>query len=188
LTLTPKNRLTDEELVRQLLATGNALYFEQLYNRYFSKVYYQTLSYLKESEEARDLTQDIFVKLYDRLAKFQGKSSFSTWLFSFARNSVIDYLRKKGKLKEESLDEAQVESIPEVEDNELLQLRADRLAHVLEEIPPDDKAVLIMMYANEWKMDEIAEVMGLSLSAVKMRLKRAKAKVLLLYQQKYTEA
>lgn len=176
---------TDEQLVQLLIETGNTVYFERLYNRYFQKVYYQSLSYVKDEEEARDVSQDIFVKLYDRLSKFQGTSSFSTWLFSFARNFILDYLRKKGRLKEEHINASRLEVVEEVGDDELLSLRSDRLAHVLDQIHPDDKAILIMMYAHEWKMEEIAEYMSMGLSAIKMRIKRAKAKVIQLHQDTY---
>ena len=178
-------KIKDEELIRMILETGNSQYFEVIYQRYFSKVYYQILSYVKNEEEAQDVTQDVFIKLYGRLAKFHGKSSFSTWVYSFARNAVLDYLRQKGKLKEESGDESMMEAIPEVDDDELLRMRSDRLAYVLDQMHPDDKAILIMMYAHEWQMDEIAEKMDLSLSAVKMRIKRAKHKVVSLYDATY---
>lgn len=181
------NTHTDEILVEHLLSTGNPIYFEQLYQRYFQKVFYQTLSYLKDQEEAQDVTQDIFVKLYDRLGKFKGKSRFSTWLFAFARNAVLDYLRTKGRLKEDHVEESKLENVPEVEDEELFQIRSDHLALVLDQIPHDDKAILIMKYAHDWQIEEIAEQMGMGSSAIKMRLKRAKAKVLQLYQQTYRE-
>ena len=177
--------MSDEALVKKLVETGNSSYFSILYDRYFKKVYYQVISYVKDEEEAQDVSQDIFVKLYDRLSKFQGKSSFSTWIFSFSRNAVLDHLRNKGKLQESKIDESALENIPEVEDDELLALRSDRLAHILDQIHPDDKAILIMMYAHEWKMDEIAEHMGMGLSAIKMRIKRAKAKVLALHTSIY---
>lgn len=175
------HKLTDEELVRLQLETGNSTYFEQLYKRYFQKVYYQVKSYMKEPEATQDLTQDIFVKLHDRLGKFQEKSTFSTWIFSFVRNAVLDHLRKEKKLIETDLDEARYVEADDIGDNEFLKMRADRLALILEKIPSDDKAILIMMYAHGWQMDEISEVMNISVSAVKMRLKRAKVKVKDLY-------
>ena len=178
-------KIKDEELVELILKTGNSQYFEIIYNRYFSKVYYQILSYVKDNEEARDVSQDVFVKLYDNLSKFRAKSTFSTWLYSFARNAVLDHLRRKGKLKEDPADEEKLESIPEPGDDELLRIKADRLAYILDQIHPDDKALLIMKYAHEWQMDEIAEKMDLSLSAVKMRISRAKQKVLSMYEKTY---
>ncbi|MEO0468846.1 MAG: sigma-70 family RNA polymerase sigma factor [Bacteroidota bacterium] len=180
-----KNHYSDEELVQLILDTGKSHYFEQIYSRFYKKVFYQVLPYVKDDEVAQDLTQDIFVKLFDRLAKFTGKSSFSTWLFSFSRNACLDYLRRQGKLKETRADESTLEAIPEVGDDELLQIRSDRLAGIMDQVSQDEKAILIMMYAYEWKMDEIAEKMGISLSAVKMRIKRAKAKVKDLYEEKY---
>lgn len=173
-------------MVRLQLETGNSMYFEELYSRYFKKVYFQVKSYLKEPEASQDLTQDIFIKLFDRLGKFQGKSTFSTWIFSFGRNAILDHLRREKKWIETDLDEARYMEAPEIADNEFLKLRADRLAHILDKIPSDDKAILIMMYAHGWKMDEIGEVMNISVSAVKMRLRRAKTKVKGLYEATFT--
>ena len=180
-------KIKDEKLIELILETGNSQYFEIIYNRYFSKVYYQILSYVKDREEAQDVSQDVFVKLYDNLSKFRAKSTFSTWLFSFTRNAVLDHLRRIGKLKEDPADEEKLESIPEPGDDELLRIRADRLAYILDQIHPDEKAILIMMYAHEWQMDEIAEKMDISLSAVKMRISRAKQKVISLYETTYEE-
>jgi RNA polymerase sigma-70 factor (ECF subfamily) len=183
----PYKKLSDEELVKRQIETGNSIYFEQLYKRYFNKVYFQVKSYLKDAEASQDLTQDIFVKLHSRLAKFQQNSTFSTWLFSFARNAITDHLRKENKIRETDLEEARLMTDEEVDDKELLQIKSERLGKILERIPPDDKAVLIMMYAHGWQMDEISEVMNLSMSATKMRLKRAKLKVLALYEKMYGE-
>ncbi|MFK7920448.1 MAG: RNA polymerase sigma factor [Bacteroidia bacterium] len=183
--MTKRRSISDEELVRLLLETGNTIHFEKIYQRYFNKVYYQVLSYLKDAEESQDLAQDIFVKLFDRISKFQGKSTFSTWLFSLTRNACLDYLRKQGRVKEQALDDKQAEEIAEIEDSELLSIKSERLAVILEQIHPDEKSLLIMMYAYEWQMDEIAAHLGIKLGAIKMRLKRTKAKVKQLYDEQY---
>lgn len=175
------HKLSDQELIDHILQTGDSRYFAALYDRYFQKVYYQVIAYVKNSKEAEDLSHDIFVKLYDKLSLFKGRSSFSTWLFSLTRNAALDYLRRKGNLREQNIDESHLEHISEVDDRELLQIRSDRLAVVINALPPDDKAILIMKYAHEWQIDEIAEVMGLGESAVKMRIKRAKFKARKIY-------
>ncbi len=179
--------LSDLELIEQILQKGDSRCFAILYKRYFRKVYYQVISYVKDPEEAEDLSHDIFVKLFDKLSRFQGRSSFSTWLFSFSRNAALDYLRQRGNLKEQAIDESQLAQIPEVEDDELLQIRSDRLAVILDLLTADEKAILIMKYAHEWQIDEIAEAMGLGESAVKMRIKRAKHRAKVLYLEKFSK-
>ncbi|MEL7063196.1 MAG: sigma factor, partial [Bacteroidota bacterium] len=62
--------------MKAIVQTGNTLYFDIIYQRYAQKVYYQIISYLKDPEEAQDLMHDIFVKLYEKLGRFEGKSSF----------------------------------------------------------------------------------------------------------------
>ncbi|RMG27514.1 MAG: RNA polymerase sigma factor [Bacteroidetes bacterium] len=178
-------KTSDEALLKEILTHHSEEAFRELHRRYFSKVYYQCLSYVKDQAIAEDLSQEAFIKLYDRLSRFHGKSSFSTWLYSLVRNVCLDYLRKAGKSATQSMDDYQLPDMPEVEDDELLAIKVEELAVILEQIPPDDKAILIMKYAHDWQIDEIAEHLGASESAIKMRLKRAKQKVKLLYEKQF---
>lgn len=177
--------LPDEEVIARYLDSGNSAFFQQLYDRYFSKVYYQCLGYIHDEAIAEDLTQDIFLKLHGRLAQFQGKSRFSTWLFSIARNKCLDHLRKYGNQLGEEAFTTQAEEIEEVDDRALFQIRVDQLNLILNALPIADKELLMMKYAHDWQIDEIAETTGLTEGAIKMRLKRAKFKVIEAYKQQF---
>ena len=182
---TGQDEISDEELVDQIVDQGRSHLFQYLYLRYEKKVYYQVVSYLKDQDEAKDLTQEIFIKVFDKLSQFQKKSSFSTWLYSGSRFSILDFLRIQQRVKEDSLENHPVESWPEIDQSELFQIKGEQMMQILEDIHPEEKSLLIMMYAYEWKMDDISEFMGISLSAVKMRLKRTKKKVVDLFEERF---
>ena len=118
-----------------------------LYNRYSGKVFSKCISLLKDEQLADDATQDIFLKIYLNLAKFSGKSKFSTWVYSITYNYCIDYIRRKKK--ERNIFSEDIENVGEplvdVPDHELLEMEVKRLKKVMNVIPPGDRAVLLML-------------------------------------------
>lgn len=144
---------------------------------------------LKNEELAQDAMQDIFIKIYMNLAKFSGKSKFSTWVYSITYNYCIDFLRRKKKEKNIFSDEIENvgEPIEEVPDKELLEMQVSRLKRVLNDIPVGDKAVLLMKYQDEMSIREIAGMLDKSESAIKMKIKRAKHKALKQYKELYND-
>lgn len=163
--------------------------FGILYDRYAEKVYHKCISFVKDVDLAQDLAHDVFLKTFLNLAKFEGKSKFSTWLYSLTYNFCIDYLRKNNKTIVNS-DEVLV-NIPDDDDEknerELLSIASERLQDVLELIPADDKMILLMKYQDDLSVKEIQGALELSESAVKMRVKRAKAKAVEVYKLKYKD-
>ena len=179
---------TDVELIHLYLKTRRTDYFSILYSRYSNKVFSKCISMLKDEALAHDATQDIFIKLYLNLAKFSGKSKFSTWVYSITYNYCIDFIRKKKKEKNIFSDEMEnaPDIIEDVDDNELLEMEIGRLKKVLKEIPSGDRAILLMKYQDEMSIKEIASVLDKSESAIKMKIKRAKHKTQLVYKEIFT--
>ena len=179
---------TDVELINLYLSTRNSGYFQVLYKRYSGKVYGKCVSLLKEESLAQDAAQEIFTKIFLNLSKFSERSKFSTWIYSITYNYCIDYLRRRKK--EKKLFTAEMENAPdmaeEVPDTELLEMEVGRLKVVLEKIPEGDKAILMMKYQEEMSIKEIAEILGKTESAVKMKIKRAKHKAQAVYSEIYT--
>lgn len=179
------NKLTDEEVISLYLKSRSSSYFTMLYSRYSGKVFSKCISLLKVEQLADDATQDIFLKIYLNLAKFSGKSKFSTWVYSITYNYCIDYIRKKKK--EKNIFSEDIENVGEplsdVPDFELLEIEVERLKKVMDVIPPGDKAVLLMKYQDDMSIRDIAEVLSKSESAIKMKLKRAKHKAQISYKE-----
>lgn len=180
-----KKQLTDEEVIDRYLATQSSVYFSMLYDRYITKVYSKAISLLKDEAKAQDAAQEIFIKIFTHLAKFNKKSKFSTWVYSITYNFCIDVIRKSKKQSKLFSDEEAEgqEVIEEIDDKVLLEMELERLKTVLDLLNVDDKAVLIMKYKEGLSIKEISEVFDKTESAIKMKIKRAKHKC----QQKYLE-
>lgn len=181
--------MADEQVIELYLKTQAGSYFDILYRRYSGKVFSKCISLLKNEGLAQDATQDIFMKIFLNLAKFSGKSKFSTWVYSITYNYCIDFLRRKKKEKNIFSDEIEnaAEPIVDVPDKELLEMEVSRLKIVLDRIPTGDKAVLLMKYQDELSIKEIASALDKSESAIKMKIKRAKHKAHKNYKELFSD-
>ncbi|EHQ42754.1 MULTISPECIES: RNA polymerase sigma factor [Myroides] len=178
--------MTDEELVQFIIHNGNTSLFGILYDRYGQKVYQKCLGFAESRDAAEDLTQDVFVKLYLNLKSFRGEAKFSTWLYSFTYNHCVNYSKsilKRQRDNVELQEEAMYVSTAdeEVTDEEIFSLTVEKLQEALGLIDPEDKIVLLMKYQDDKSIREIAQLLELGESAVKMRLHRAKKKIVELY-------
>ena len=173
--------LNDEELVRLYVDTRKDVYFEYLYDRYSDKVYRKCLSFAKDTARAEDYTHDIFMKLIITLSSYKENAKFSTWLYSITYNFCVDKSRAGKKLAESELNENMDFEDEDAGQADLREIEAVRLRESLEQIATDDKAILLMKYQDDMSIKDIAEIMGVTESAIKMRLKRAKEKVKKLY-------
>lgn len=176
--------MSDEELIEKIIRTNDSYLFSQLYDRYVKVVYNKCLGFSKSKEEAQDLTHDIFLKLFVKLRSFKGKSKFSTWLYSFTYNHCVNYVQRdseKRKPKVSIDDYLEKFSEEEVSDNSIFSLKTEKLKKVLELIDVNDKVILLLKYQDDLSIKDIKAVLNIGESAVKMRLKRAKERVLITY-------
>ncbi len=185
-TARPK-KIPDDELIDLYLASQSQEHFSMLYGRYSDKVYSKCLSLLKNEAAAQDAAQDVFLKIFLNLAKFNKKSRFSTWVYSITYNYCIDYLRRKKKEKTILTDEEEGKDPIEedFDEKEILEMEIERLAFILDKIPPEDKMVLLMKYREDLSIKDISKAFDKSESAIKMKLKRAKNKVRKLYNENF---
>jgi RNA polymerase sigma-70 factor (ECF subfamily) len=179
--------LTDNELVSRIVKTNDTHLFAVLYDRHVEKVYNKCFGFANSKEEAQDLTHDIFIKLFVKLRTFKGDAKFTTWLYSFTYNFCVNYVtRNKVKKNEKKVDYDLKDSdeVAEYDASEatLFELKTDKLKKSLEIIDADDKMILLMKYQDDFSIKEIQEVLQLGESAVKMRLKRAREKVISVYK------
>jgi RNA polymerase sigma-70 factor (ECF subfamily) len=177
--------LSDEELVEQIVASNDPLLFEKLYDRYAKMVYNKCYGFAKSDDEAEDLTQDVFLQLFIKLRTFKGKSKFSTWLYSFTYNFCVNYVNrnKQRKMRDLSVqvEETEYKLTEDVPDESLYEMKADRLKKALELITAEDKSILLLKYQDGASIKDMVELMDIGESAVKMRLKRAKERLLEIY-------
>lgn len=176
------NNLSDEQIISEILQRKETELFEVLYHRYFKKVHDKCYSLLKNATLAEEFANDVLSKAFEKLDSFKGKSSFSSWLFSITYNMVIDYLRKKKQLHYPNWNrENDLPEIIDESDADLQEISYDNLLQVFEKIHPEEKVLLMMKYQDLLSLKEIANALSISEDAVKMRLKRARARVVYLY-------
>lgn len=179
--------LDDEQLVANIVETNNTDLFAVLYDRYAEVIYNKCLGFTNSVEEAQDLTHDILVQLFIKLRTFKGKSKFSTWLYALTYNFCVNYVqrgKKKTQVKLENDGTLQdfYDRESEIDEGYIYKMKSEKLKVALEKIEPNDKMILLMKYQDDLSVKEIQKVLELNMSAVKMRLSRARKRLLEIYQ------
>jgi RNA polymerase sigma factor (sigma-70 family) len=177
---------SDEEIVQLIMNSGDHELFELLYSRYFKKVRDKCFSFLKDNKLSEEFANDILTKAYEKIQGFKGNSSFSSWLYSITYNYCIDYLRVKKKLHYPDWNSNN--EIPEIIDEtetDFEEASYENLLLILEEIHPEEKVLLLMKYQDNLPIKHIAKTLRISEDAVKMRLKRARTRVIYMYNLRF---
>ena len=182
----PKS-ITDEEAVEKYIETQRSFYFDLIYERYAPKIFAKSLSLMNDEALAQDCTQEIMMKLLLNLSKFNFRSKFSTWVYSITYNFCIDKIRKRKKDPSIMVDDFSYydREDNEIEDRRIKEVRLERLKTILEEIPVGDKSILLMKYMDSLSIKEISEMIDKSESAVKMKIKRAKEKFVMIHNEHF---
>lgn len=184
--------MSDEDLVVAIAKSNDTLLFEVLYDRYAKKVYNKCFGFAKDEEEAKDLAQDVFLKLFVKLNTFKGTSKFSTWLYAFTYNHCVNFVNRDAHklMEKKSVDSSALEDTIDEEKNEhsFLQMKVDKLALALNAISPEEKMLLLLKYQDFLSIKELESVLGVNESAVKMRLKRARKRLMDTYQNLNTSS
>lgn len=180
--------ISDEEIVAKIQSENNTKFFEVLYHRYRKKVLDKCYSLVKNRTLAEELTEDIFSKTFEKIGSFKSMSSFSSWLYSLTYNHCIDYLRVKKKLHYPEWN--RTHEIPEIIDEteeDMDEINYENLLVIFELIHPEEKALLLMKYQDNLSMKQIGESLRITEDAAKMRLKRARSRVVYLYKEKFSK-
>jgi RNA polymerase sigma-70 factor (ECF subfamily) len=179
----PLSAVTDEELVKRSQQDDERA-FGELVSRYESKVYSLALRMVRNPEDAEDVLQDTFLRAYRGIKSFQGASTFSTWVYRITANSALMRLRKK-QLPTVSIENADERETPvniaDWSPGPVDQLLNKELQHEMDEaieaLPPEFRQVFVLRDVEEMSNAEVAEILDLSVAAVKSRLHRARIKV-----------
>ena len=178
--------LSDEEVVMQIIASKKSDLYSILYRRYQQKVFKKCFSLVKDRQLASELTQEIFTKAFEKLDKFRGEASFSSWLFSITYNHSIEFLRHKRQLHYPEWNNShEIAEIIDESEKDFATLKYKRMLEIFDQIHPEEKTLLLMKYQDNFPLKVIQDTLKISESAAKMRIKRAKARVLFLYKTKY---
>jgi RNA polymerase sigma-70 factor (ECF subfamily) len=170
--------MTDSELIT-LILRGDRNSFRILVERYQQTVFRTCMGYLHNREDAEDLTQDVFIQVYQSLSRFRGESAFSTWLYRITVNASLNRIRRSPlKMIFEVLDNrsmpAQVINEDDPEKILIGREHAAWLRRAVNSLPENQRTAIILNKYEDLSQKEIAEIMMISEGAVESLLFRAK--------------
>src|ERR1035437_5277189 len=176
---------TDEQLVKDYL-DGDKDVFNEIVNRYLKLVYKFVYRLIGNEKEAEDISQVIFLKTWKNIRKFDTEKTFKTWIFSIAKNTSIDYLRKRKDIPMSLFDNEQGGNV--IEDNltseepdasEIFSLAQDKnqVQAIMNKLSIIQKEVIILKYVNEMSLSEIAVILDIPVDTAKSHHRRALIKM-----------
>ncbi len=179
-----ENTYDEEKVIKQII-NGNEDKFALIIDKYQRKITKLVSKFIYDENEADDVIQEIFIKVYTTLPKFKFKSSLGTYIYRIAVNYCIDYnkhnKKHKDKLRLFADYDRQIKDIPSKEkspeqvwEDELLR---NRLLHIIDGLSEKQKAVFILKYFDGLQIKEITEIMSLKEGTVKTHLNRAYGKI-----------
>jgi len=183
---TSVRELPDEQLM-YAVAAGNEQAFEELLRRYETQLVTFCYAFMRNRDSAEDLAQETFLRVYRNAARYQPVAKFTTWLYKIAANLCINEL-KKGQLRSSrSLDEPAgsdpdgtriIERLANKGDAPLTEAEKHEAQGLIERaishLPDDQRTTLVMVEYHHMQYHEIADILGVTVSAIKMRVKRAR--------------
>jgi RNA polymerase sigma-70 factor (ECF subfamily) len=158
---------------------GDALAWEALVRRYQGRIYSVAFHYLRDREEARDMAQEAFIRVYERLESFRGGDSFLPWMIRLTRNACIDRLRqRKARPPARDLPVEEGPALPDAgpgpEEEALEASRRRLLYRALDQVSEHHREMILLKDIQGLKLEEIARLLSLPLGTVKSRSMRAR--------------
>jgi RNA polymerase sigma factor (sigma-70 family) len=180
----------DQFYIDKVLA-GDSSAFIVLVDRHKHNVFNICIKILRNKEEAEEVAQDTFLKVFDKLNTFKNEAKFSTWLFRIAYNMSIS-LQRKSKVKHVEMDDYIIQTHTENELIEQLNLetteeREQRLRSAISKLEPDQQLLLQFFYDKEMSVIDVAKITNLSQSHVKVKIHRARQRLFKLMQPSPTQ-
>jgi RNA polymerase sigma-70 factor, ECF subfamily len=164
----------DSELVRQI-QSGDASAFDELMRRYKRPVVNFIFRMLGNAQDADDVAQDVFVRVYQNLDTYRPETKFSTWLFALARHAAIDRIRWRSRHRTETIELApEMVALSGTADEVNAHEIGDEIAAAVAKLPEDQKTAIVLSEYHGMSYAEIAGVMRCSEKSVESRLYRAK--------------
>ena len=170
----------DNDYIGRVLS-GDVAAYASLVAKHKNLVFSIVLKIVSNREDAEEISQDVFLKAYQSLNTFEGKSKFSTWLYRIAYNAAISKTRKK-KVEMVAIEETIITNYStDGIGRNMNELEEDDRQHILEKallrLPEEDNLLITLFYKNENSIEDISDITGLSNSNVKVRLHRIRKKL-----------
>ncbi|WP_289140840.1 RNA polymerase sigma factor [uncultured Brevibacillus sp.] len=166
----------DTELVRLALEEDHQAY-ARLVDKYKGKIFAFLYRMLGQAEDAQDMAQEVFTKVYFQLNKFRPNSNFSAWLYRMAANHCLDELRRQKRSVQTTEEELELIDAETPEDVFLQKEQKQMLLRQVMGLEEEYRLVVVLRYIDQLSYREISETMAIPMTTVQMRLHRARKKL-----------
>jgi RNA polymerase sigma-70 factor (ECF subfamily) len=181
----PPQQPSDFELA-QKSAAGDTAAFEEIYHRHFRRVYALCLRMMGNPTEAEDMTQDVFLQLFNKIGMFRGDSAFTTWLHRMTVNQVLMHFRKRSTRSEKTTEEGEtpVQIVQGTANPDKMPV-VDRIAleRALQQLPTGYRTVFVLHDIEGYEHYEVADMLGIAEGTSKSQLHKARLKLRQLIKQ-----
>lgn len=177
----------DDQKLIDAINKGDTKAYAQLVNRYKDLVYTLAIRMLKHKEEAEEVAQDTFVKVFKSLQQFKGDSKFSTWIYRVTYNTCLDRIKKNKKhLNDVAIDDFtfnKLDAIDNALENMIKKEKQKLIKQCIAKLPEDSSALLTLFYFEELSLDEISKIINIEANTIKVKLFRARKKLAVILEQ-----
>lgn len=162
----------------QAILSGDKQAYAHIINKYKNQLFATILRMTRNPQDAQDLVQEAFIKVYKQLGQYNGNGSFSGWIYRVAINHCLDELRKKHySMKQVEMNE---EMAPTSVHPEVILLKKEKqrqLERLIATLPKDERIIILLRYVNELSYEEMSEILDIPVSTIRNKLHRAKKKM-----------
>ena len=169
---TPTSYVADPDVA--LAAAGDRLAFERLYRQHVSRVFSLCARMVTDRTRAEELTQDVFVRAWEKLHLFRGESAFGTWLHRMTVNVVLNARKSEGRSRSRFEDDDEGDGVDALPSRPLAPGDRMDLEAAIAKLPPGARRVFTLHDVEGYKHEEIAEMLGVTSGATKAQLHRAR--------------
>ena len=177
----------DENILIDSIKNGDTNAYAKLVDRYKDLVYTLAIRMLKNREEAEEIAQDTFIKVFKSLDKFNGDSKFSTWIYRVAYNTCLDAIKKNKKHQNDvAIDEYtfnKLDTIDNALENIIKEERSVLIKNCINKLPEESSVILTLFYFEELSLEEISKVINIEANTVKVKLFRARKKLAVILEE-----
>ena len=183
--------LTDEKLV-EIVREKNTELFGEIVQRYQNKIYSYIKRLINSREDAEDVTQEVFIKVYKNLYGFDIKKKFSPWIYRIAHNEAVNYIKKKSYFKILSIDQNEFLKNTMTQTEDLIEKiikneNSRKLRELLDKLSFKYKEVLVLKYYEEKSYEEISDIIRKPVNTVGTMINRAKSQLVILAKKEKLE-
>ena len=181
--------MTDREIIQLQKSGAYEIAFNAVVRKYSERLYWHVRRFLCSHDDTNDLIQDIFIKVWKALPSFRGDSNMFTWIYRIATNEVLNHLRKQNFLGLVELDSSSERLIKKIDDDPYFNGDAlqRELHKAVQRLPEKQRLVFNMRYFDELKYEDIAEITGTSIGALKASYHHAYNKVKAELEEKFID-